>query len=272
MTGPTNISAHKGGQQARRQGDTQPDAASKPAPPTRATASGRRSTEHSSEQAISVIPSHMSLLQGSAENTSVPTASGASEPNAVVGGGGGITSEVSTSSFETAPNSRKRAKPQSGSKEVSTAPVKRRAAGILNTAMGWARSQAKELAEFEHMNKAKGPKPAPPPLPVPTRKFAAARHDFLKSQQQLKQQLESQTGGRSQAGMHVAAGMLPPELLLAGQAGILTLPGMDAKAENARGRAQGASAASVHPVTLAFAMGTDGQLAEAINKELLRQE
>lgn len=82
-------------------------------------------------------------------------------------------------------------KRKSSSNETNQLPQKpgpkRKTSGILNTALGWARSQAAELEAFKLAQQSNGPRRPPPPLPIPTRKLAAAQHDLMKAQQAREQ-------------------------------------------------------------------------------------
>ncbi len=159
--------------------------------------------------------------------------------------GGPSRTSAATSSAETGGSPRKRSKPSGGGGSAGGSASKRpRAPGILTTALGWARSQAAELAAFEQDRVAQGPIRPPPQLPLPTRRLAAAQHDMMKAMQQQQQQVRP-TQGRSTRTASASAprNVLPPMAPVP--------PG-------------------VHPAAVAFAAGSDAQMAAMVSTELTR--
>lgn len=148
--------------------------------------------------------------------------------------------------------------------------VKRRAVtGILNTALGWARSQAAELEAFKQAQQESGTIRGPPPaLPAPTRRLAAAQHDLMKAHQVAARQLRgSLAKGSTSRGPNQRQSSLNAAPQARGQQS--TWEQQSYIAFLSPGEAS-AAFPGVHPVALAFTNGSDAQLADAVAGELSR--
>ncbi|KAL4526287.1 hypothetical protein Ndes2526B_g00908 [Nannochloris sp. 'desiccata'] len=117
--------------------------------------------------------------------------------------------------------------------------AKRRAPGILTTALGWARSQAADLASFQEIKASEGPEKPLPQLPLPTRRLAAAHHDMVKAAANQKKGLRRGGGGINSSLNHIST--------------------VDYQQQQQQ-----------RPVSVAFATGTDPQLASVLGAELTR--
>jgi hypothetical protein len=117
--------------------------------------------------------------------------------------------------------------------------AKRRAPGILTTALGWARSQAADLATFQETKANEGPEKPLPQLPLPTRRLAAAHHDMVKAAANKKGASRRSGGGFSGSSTRTNA-------------------------------VDYAQQPQQRPVSVAFATGTDPQLASILGAELTR--
>lgn len=186
-----------------------------------------------------------------------------------LGGGGGTATSNSAGSLaataETKSLNRKRVKP-SGVQNTGSA-AKRRAPGILTTALGWARSQAAELAAFQQNKELEGPDKPLPPLPVPTRRMAAAQHDLLKAQRGTQQATRStRSTGSAPTGSR-------PQTALTPRAGSASrhAPAPSASPAAVRDRRPlSAPGDPNHPVAVAFVSGTDPELSSLVGLELNR--
>jgi len=117
--------------------------------------------------------------------------------------------------------------------------AKRRAPGILTTALGWARSQAADLATFQETKASEGPEKPLPQLPLPTRRLAAAHHDMVKAAANKKGAPRRSGGNFSNSSSRISA--------------------VDYQQQQQQ-----------CPVSVAFATGTDPQLASILGAELTR--
>ena len=154
--------------------------------------------------------------------------------------------DINNGIIEAIQPSRKRMKPSSSSGETTPA-LSTGAGGPATTvaaagaAPQQARSQAADLASFQETKANEGPEKPLPPLPLPTRRLAAAQHDIMKATGQVK-------GTRRGDG---------------NSAGSSRISTVDFHHHHQQQQQQ-------HPVAVAFATGTDSQLASVLNTELSR--
>jgi hypothetical protein len=167
--------------------------------------------------------------------------------------------EITRDIIDTGKPIRKRMKPSSSTGETTLPPslaataaaaapppqqqpssaAKRKAPGILSTALGWSRSQAADLAIFQETKASAGPEKPLPPLPLPTRRLAAAHHDLVKASASAQKGIRR--GGYNGSTRN-----------------------SDFQQQQQQQQQQ------QHPVSVAFATGTDPQLASVLGTELTR--
>jgi hypothetical protein len=157
--------------------------------------------------------------------------------------GSGTTATATVAAATTTDNT------TSGFAQPPSSATKRRAPGILSTALGWARSQAADLATFQETKAAEGPDKPLPALPLPTRRLAAAHHDMVKA---AGQRITQRRGGGGGAGTTINS-----------IRSVRTATFHPNQQQQPQQQQQ-------HPVSVAFSTGTDPQLASVLDAELTR--
>ena len=164
---------------------------------------------------------------------------------------------------------KKRNKPSGGQGAGSAS--KRRAPGILKTAQMWATSQAPDLEAFQTKSARTGHIEPLPPLPEPTRRQAAAEHDLKKAAERNQQQ------GRSNRSSNATTRNSSPnkhnrtrDHHFDRHGGTPVYPSPSSSTAAGSG-GRSAPGGHPHPVAVAFASGSDAQLAHLIDGELVRR-